>query len=238
MSEGAEGGSEARDGVRAPAYDPNLTCGEYGGRTHAGKPCPRPAGWQNEDVTDPGCRQHSRVARLEMEAKKGRAIEIVQDVHNIRAVATEIGVAVRTIFEWRRSDPEFKETFDGIWQTRDKALAAEVEDKVFDRIMADKASPAETIFFLKNRDPDRWKDVYDASKGSRNGEPVKPLASADSARSKLSLKLKQMAERGAATPVPPAQRSAEETVAALRARGEEAEHRLGDEGDAEGGDDA
>jgi hypothetical protein len=186
------GDEQGGQGEQAP-YDPNRSCGDYGGMTIAGTPCKHPAGYQNPDPTDPCCKVHGRQAQLEMATKKAQILELLPESGNITQVASNVGAHVRTIFEWRRLDGEFRVQFDVIMESRDKGRAMVVEDKVFDRILNDRASPAETIFFLKNRDPDRWKDVY---KTVEQGDGEKDKAGVlESNRAKLLKRMTEMSRR-------------------------------------------
>ena len=180
--------------MAALAYDPNQTCGFYGGRNAAGLPCKHPAGHYSTD--DSGrCREHDRVAEAFRAAKKAQILELLPEIGNSGQVCKAAGVTPRTVWAWRQEDAEFREEYDALVTARDRSRAADVEDKVYERIMGDKASPAETIFFLKNRDPDRWKDVFE----NKGRGPImgagQPLPEIDSAKGKLSHKLKEQARR-------------------------------------------
>ena len=176
-------------------YDPDQTCGDFGGRTLAGRPCQQPAGWKSQESDDGRCHQHDRAAEAYVAAKKAEVIELLPTTPFLKDVCKTIGLTERAIYDWRQADPKFREAFESIVEVRDKSRAAQVEDKVFERIMADKASPAETIFFLKNRDPDRWKEQFTSVRDRTGTTPDIP--SVDSARAKLSKKLKHMARRAA-----------------------------------------
>jgi hypothetical protein len=193
-------------GASMQPYDPNKTCGDYGGVTHTGKLCTRPTGWGNDDPTDPCCHAHGRVAMLELGTKKAQALQLIGEANKIREVADKLGVHVRTIYEWREADPEFREEFNRLQKGRDRGRAAEVEDHVFDRILGDKASPAEIIFFLKNRDPDRWRDVWEPKDNGKGGTP-KSLAPVDTAKARLTAAsvAAAIAPRAASGTVPAAQ---------------------------------
>lgn len=179
------------DGI---GYDPDKTCGDYGGKTRNGKPCGQPAGWKSDDQTG-RCHQHDSIAEAFKATKKSEILELLPINGNLGQLCKAVGITGRTLWNWKLEDPEFRENVDSIILARDRERASDVEDKVYERIIAGTASPAETIFFLKNRDPDRWKDIYNPrgpDKGNGHG-----MAPVDSAKAKLSKTLRDMASRAA-----------------------------------------
>jgi hypothetical protein len=196
-------------------FGPHQICGDFGGRNKAGNPCQQPAGWKSDDNSG-RCHQHDSIAEAYNTSKKAEVLELLPTTLMVNVVKMT-GIVPRLIWDWRQSDPIFREEYDAITTGRDRMRAAEVEDKVFERIMTDKASPAETIFFLKNRDPDRWKDIFE-SKGARLVATAQQLAPVDTAKARLSKKLGDMARRAAAASRTSQQlaqeaRSAEESAA-------------------------
>lgn len=177
-----------------PGFGPEETCGDYGGRTSAGRPCRQPAGWKSDDASG-RCHQHDTIHEAWMVGKKAEIIELLPTTPFLKTLGELVGIPPKTIYDWRRSDGKFREEYDALVEVRDKERAAQVEDKVYERIMADKASPAETIFFLKNRDPDRWKEQFTSPKAQTGA--TGDLPNADSAKARLSKKLKTMARRAA-----------------------------------------
>lgn len=180
-------------------YDPNQTCGHYGGvQQFTGKPCKHPAGFKNAEDESGRCAYHTQAALEQMAAKKATLLTLLDEGGvdlSLRTAAIEAGIKWGTLVAWRQRDGDFNEQVQAHVVAYDRHRAGDVEDKTYGRIMADKASPAEIIFFLKNRDPERWRDVYmdhSTIKSLRKQEEPVNLASP---KDRLKTKLRDMAKR-------------------------------------------
>ena len=131
-----------------------MYCRDYGGVSANGEPCGRP-------VSEPGkCNAHSEAANDDKAALKAQFLELFAEGSNaIRAVSAKLGVGVVTIWRWRKQDPAFHEAMTEAQVDADAVRVALAEDSLFNRIVSGTASAAETIFFLKNRAPKRWRDM-------------------------------------------------------------------------------
>jgi hypothetical protein len=89
--------------------------------------------------------------------KKGLLEELSKGTVSLQAAARSIGRDPRTVYRWRAADPEFDAQVRAAAEESDKVRVALVEDSYFARLVSGKASAAEMIFFLTNRDPERWK---------------------------------------------------------------------------------
>ncbi len=131
-----------------------MRCGEYGGLSANGEACGRKVG-------EPGkCKAHSDEAVDDMAASKVAFLKLFAEGSNaIRSAAAQVGVGVVTVWRWRQQDPEFNDAMTVAQTDADAVRVALAEDSLFKRIIDGTASAAETIFFLKNRAPNRWRDM-------------------------------------------------------------------------------
>lgn len=147
------------------------TCGDLGGLGLQDGPCTRDAGWGTDHRGQGRCRDHDEAAEAARQALKSRFVEEFRTGRVSRQKAAEmIGVGATQVWRWRQADPAFEEAVKEAEQESDRHRVGMVEDSMFARIVAGKASPAETIFFLKNRAPDRWRDRVEHVGG--NGGPI------------------------------------------------------------------
>lgn len=73
------------------------------------------------------------------------------------AALRQLKVNQQTIENWRNSRPMLEGYFLKVIDSVDERRTDAVEDTLFDRIIKSVASPAEIIFYLANRRPNRWK---------------------------------------------------------------------------------
>jgi len=73
--------------------------------------------------------------------------------------ARRAGVNRVTVWRLRQDDPDFDQAVREAQDHQDSLRVQVVEDCLFDRLAKGTASPAETIFFLCNRAPARWRHV-------------------------------------------------------------------------------
>lgn len=95
-----------------------------------------------------------------LESLKKTFLDRIQEgTHSLSSAAADIKKSPSTVWRWRVADSEFDKAVVAAYQTADSGRAMLVEDTLFRRLIEGKASPVEMIFYLKNRAPDRWRDV-------------------------------------------------------------------------------
>ncbi len=131
------------------------TCGDHGGRTQQGQPCQRPAGLGRNTNTGK-CFQHhnSNIQQL----KKEFITQLENQIISFRKAAQKIGRDYSQVWRWQQNDPEFARQVQAARERQDNKRVQAVEDSLFKRLIKGEAAASETIFFLKNRRPDRWRD--------------------------------------------------------------------------------
>jgi len=146
------------------------TCGDYGGKRADGTPCTRPAGWGMGKNTG-RCRDHSDAAHAKMQSRKKRFLELLESgAYATNTAAKNVGVNHSTIWRWRQSDPGFDEEYKAALAMRDDIRGEIIEDSFFKRCVEGKGSEQGTMFWLKNRLPERWKDRKELS--GPDGGPI------------------------------------------------------------------
>lgn len=81
-------------------------------------------------------------------------LDLLRNGQSMISTAKAVGVDVTTLYLWMEKDPEFEAQVNAIRDARHVI----VEETLYGRILSGKSSPAEIIFYLKNRAPKRWKD--------------------------------------------------------------------------------
>lgn len=158
------------------------TCGELGGTNiETGTPCTRSAGWGTPHKGQGRCYDHDEAAEAR---KQGQKLEFLatfaSGTTSLTEACAKIGVGPPQIWRWRQDDPDFDAGYIRARDTSDKGRAALAEDALFARIMKGKAAPAETTFFLTNRDPERWKSrQYRTHEGAMTVEQILQEAEED-----------------------------------------------------------
>jgi hypothetical protein len=163
------------------------TCGDNGGLGLQGQVCTREAGWGTEHRGTGRCQAHDDVAEAERQALKSRFLEDFRTGRVSREKAAQgIGVGATQVWRWRQADAAFDAAVKQAEQESDQQRVGMVEDSMFGRIVAGKASPAETIFFLVNRGGGRWRHIQTIQHtGGNDDTPIRfklDLASASLAR--------------------------------------------------------
>ncbi len=153
------------------------TSGSFGGRTAAGKPCPRVAGWGVRGRGDGRCRDHTPRADAKLHANKKKLLELYRtaSVSLKEAAQRACGVDQSTIWRWRQADPEFDAEVNKAISMVDEIRYVAVEDATFNQIVRGEAAPAVVIFWLKNRAPHRWRDRVHQELTGPAGAPLIPL---------------------------------------------------------------
>jgi hypothetical protein len=144
----------AKNGRRAPL------CGDYGGVGLDGQPCGHKAGTGRRGAKPGLCAMHNEVADANRQAAKKAFLEkLGTGTIAVKAAAEAVGKDQATIWKWRQTDLEFDALVRAAIEGSDKIRVSMVEDSLFARVVAGKASPAETIFFLVNRGGGRWRHI-------------------------------------------------------------------------------
>ena len=166
----------AKERAKERAKPTRRTCGHYGGVSEdSGEPCNNGAGWGTASVGKGRCMYHDDAAIAQIAAHKKTVAERFGSGNvSLTKIAAECGLNTSTIFRWRRLDPAFDAVFIEAQQRSDRARVMMVEDSMFARSVGGKAHAAETIFYLKNRDPERWKDRREVT--GADGRDLIPLA--------------------------------------------------------------
>ncbi len=156
----------------------NKKCGDFGGKTYAGEPCPRYSGWGVRPRTREGpCKDHTEEAKKKRRIKKRRFLRLY--VGNPRKTMQEccqiVGVSHDRLLDWREQDPEFKEAMLSAVDYIDEIRYVMVENSAFNQILAGDASASLVTFWLKNRAPHRWRDKVDIEATGKDGEALLPL---------------------------------------------------------------
>ena len=147
-------GKAATNGHVAP------TCGDLGGLGLQGQPCVREAGWGTPHRGKGRCQDHDEAAEAARQELKRRFVEDFRSGRVSREKAAQnIDVGATQVWRWQVADPAFAAAVKEAEQESDRHRVAMVEDSMFARIVAGKASPAETIFFLVNRGQGRWRHI-------------------------------------------------------------------------------
>jgi hypothetical protein len=130
-----------------------VTCGDAGGRTAKGEPC-------GVTVVSGRCHHHEAGADERTAEQKALFLKLYEagDL-SMAAASTQAEASRTTVWRWRRDDPEFDQAVAVLTDRIDDQRVHQVEETMFDRIIAGKASAAETIFFLINRGRGRWQHV-------------------------------------------------------------------------------
>jgi hypothetical protein len=155
-----------------------VTCGDLGGMRANGKPCTRPSGWGlgKRAKGKSLCKDHVEEKQAKMASQKKKLLELLADpLKTLVDLEREVGVAIRTMYNWRDDDEDFDKQWITLQATKDRVRVGIVEDNLFKRAAQDKhINPAETIFFLKNRAPERWKDKVEREVTGKDGTPLFP----------------------------------------------------------------
>jgi hypothetical protein len=153
--------------VKGKKAAPKKTCGDFGGVTSDGKACPLKVSKKGR------CRHHSEERNATTQAIKERVVALLSEGKHFSTAAVLVGIDATTIWRWRRADPDFDAKVKPLMLENDEDRVSLVEETLFERIVAGKAAPAEVIFWLKNRCPQRWKDKVSAELLDDKGNPQK-----------------------------------------------------------------
>ena len=157
----------------APPMGGRLICGKA---KHDGTPCKRRPGLGTPLDVGP-CYQHTDASALTLEGKKKEIIRMLPDPHlTVSNISIAIDVPVSTIYEWARSDPEFRSEWMRVTEHKEEQRTHIIEESLFKRASDEKIqNPAESIFWLKNRAPSRWKDKVVQEVTGADGRTLMPI---------------------------------------------------------------
>lgn len=157
-------------------------CGEAGGKTNAGQAC-------GQKVRKKGalCRAHTNTADATLRASKKKVLDLMSTGKRLIDAAREIQKDPATVYRWRIADSEFDAAVLHHVEENDEARTRVVEQTLYDDIVDGKASPAERMFWLVNRDRVRWKNRHSQETLGADGKPVDqvPLAQLQAIAAKI-----------------------------------------------------
>lgn len=148
------------------------TCGSNGGVTDRNKPCK----WTRGLDKDGRCYRHPVTVDPATKADKKRALELLRDpLNTVAMIADEIGCSIWKMYQWRKRDEQFDKQWMEIRGDVEEVRTDLVEDNMFIRATKGNANPAESIFWLKNRRSQRWKDKQEKELYGKDGSPLLPI---------------------------------------------------------------
>lgn len=103
-----------------------------------------------------------RIAKLTPGLKR-KFCEALAQGASVTKAAKAIGIAKSTVYYQRSIDPQFKEA----WVDALDSAADRYEDRL-DELAMESTHPANVIFQLKNRRPQRWQDRHDVNVEKRS----------------------------------------------------------------------
>lgn len=108
--------------------------------------------------------------------KQAKFCEKLAEGWSVTAASKAIGVTTKTAYEWRKKDAEFAKAWDDAIESGTDALEDEAQRRAMN------TSDVLTIFLLKGRRPDKYRDRVDAHISGRLtleqlvGQSMKPAA--------------------------------------------------------------
>lgn len=149
-----------------------MTCGDNGGVNEDGSPCTRKAGWGVRPKTDDGmCKVHIEKPDYDAGLKAEFLAEYREGKTTIRSACGKAGMSEAKLWKLRQVDEAFDKEVRELTKLSDVLRAQAIEDALFMRVLAGKATGTETIFWLTNRAPDRWKHMNHLRLGSDPDAP-------------------------------------------------------------------
>lgn len=170
-----------RKRARASDNTERKTCGDFGGMKRGRRhdeptPCNAWAGAGTEHIGTGRCVKHDEQAEAAKAALKEEVLTYLRDPNQTLANVSQLsGVSITRMWDWKAEDEAFDKEWITIQANKDRQRVAIVEDALFVRAAAGKINPAEAIFFLKNRDPARWKDKVERELTGKDGTPLIPI---------------------------------------------------------------
>jgi hypothetical protein len=161
---------------RGPKRKPRKRCGDYGGKTIDGKPCPRAAAWGVKGKRTGPCKDHNQAALRRQKKLQQKIMKLyASGEESLENVASMCRITVPVIQRMRRRDAEFDRAMLALIEAVDELRYINVEDTTYKRIIKGEASAQEVIFWLKNRAPHRWKDKVQTEVVDKEGRALIPL---------------------------------------------------------------
>lgn len=139
------------------------TCGDFGGRNAKGTPCAQPGVGL--------CPQHNETSLVAMQSVKKEVLERLAKGEYIIQIAKAVNMSPVQLWRWRKQDEDFDNAVAALSIDNDDARVKLVEESLFHRIIMGTAMAAETIFYLKNRAPHRWRDKISTELLDEDGKP-------------------------------------------------------------------
>lgn len=99
-------------------------------------------------------------------ALSAKICEMYEAGSTLDEIAENIGVSVRTLFLWRANKPEFFQALKKAQNIADKI----VEESLFRTAV--EGNVTAQIFWLKNRQPEQWRDKQSIETLGPDGKPV------------------------------------------------------------------
>lgn len=149
------------------------TCGCM---TRLGDKCKRPAG-HGLGLDYGPCSQHSTDEAVSQAQIKKEFLRLLPDpLMTVSNIATEMGIPIRSLYGMRGADPIFEKEWIVTMMTKENFRTEIIEESMFKRASDEKIqNPAETIFWLKNRAPTRWRDKVVQEVTGADGRPLMPI---------------------------------------------------------------
>ncbi len=160
---------------KKPRAKARKTCGDFGGKNvRTGKPCGRVAAQGVKGKKTGPCSSHTAESEAGRDRNKERVLKYIDEFPEATfdSLAKEAGVSRHQLWKWRQSDPKFDAAMESAFASRDQLRCRLIEDNILERSLNGKASAAETIFYLVNRDPSRWRHINRFEHSGPGGGPV------------------------------------------------------------------
>lgn len=112
----------------------------------------------------------NRVGRPSLfnEALSEVIVQMYETGSTLSEIAENIGVTERTLYSWRANKPEFFQALKKAQNIADKL----VEESLFRNAIS--GNVVAQIFWLKNRQPDLWRDKQSIETLGPDGKPIAP----------------------------------------------------------------
>lgn len=104
-----------------------------------------------------------------------QVVEHMSEGYSLESFAGKISVAASTVWKWQAEIPEFSEAINV-----GRAKAAQIwEERLTTLAVTGTGNATATIFALKNRFPDQWRDKQEHEHTGKNGDALIPESKSD-----------------------------------------------------------
>ena len=135
-----------------------MLCGDLGHTNRDGRLCKKRQGWGTEGVYKGACCYHDGRDQGTRDDIQRALLQYLRNPElTLEEICRKVGRAPNTIWRWRQQDKEFGKECSAALASANEARVHMVEEAMFLKIVAGNASSRETIFWLVNRAPERWK---------------------------------------------------------------------------------